>query len=86
MSYRCGVGAGMAKIGFAPRGPAIVCDGCGAEYKIDIGVIPPRWFLDGKPPRGWHWANINDSVGRRILCQKCWREPSPRRQREEVKE
>lgn len=71
MSYRCGIGAGM---GLKPGGPVIICDGCGLEFPLDRGPrIPPAWFLDGKPPRGWRGLRMADGSRRWDLCPGCWK-------------
>lgn len=79
MSYYCGIGPGMAS---APRHPAIVCDGCGLERPVAPGrphVVPPAWFLDGKPPPGWRGLRVHDGSKRWDLCPDCWRGPSVRK-------
>jgi hypothetical protein len=71
VSYRCGVGAGMHKLGFEPCEPAIVCDGCGLVHNI-VGrgfSNAPAWFLDGKAPRGWRQQKDGDA--RKDYCPRC---------------
>ena len=71
MSYRCGIGAGMRKLGLEPGGPVIICDGCGLEYPVP--PWPPKWFLDHKPPRGWRGLRKHDGTRRWDLCPGCWK-------------
>lgn len=69
MSYQIGIGGGMEPLGFSPRDPAIVCDGCGMVRRV-VGLRsmgPPKWFLDGKPPPGWKNEGSFD------YCPKCWK-------------
>jgi hypothetical protein len=67
VSYRAGIGA---KLGHEPGEPHIICDGCGATVTV---TWPPRWFLDGKPPRGWRGLRMADGSRRWDLCPRCWK-------------
>lgn len=70
MSYECGIGGGMRRIGFEPREPAIRCDGCGITVAIaNRTSFAPKWFLDGKAPKGW--KRIDDCGKRRDYCPRC---------------
>jgi hypothetical protein len=74
MSYRVGIGAGMAALGFAPREPHIECDGCGLRWNIPTDRAPPVWFLDGKAPKGWKRVDAigeTDQMERRDYCPRC---------------
>lgn len=78
MTYHCGIGGGMALVGFQPREPGIECDGCGVEHVVKprgAGSAPPSWFLDGKPPPGWRTLRVHDGSKRWDLCPACWRGP-----------
>lgn len=70
MSYRCGLGPNIAKLlGEEAGGPRITCDGCGLRFDCDFKRAPPKWFLDGKPPRGW--AQIRNADERLDYCPRC---------------
>lgn len=72
MSYQIGIGGGMERLGFSPRDPAIVCDGCGMVRRV-VGprsMGPPKWFLDSKPPPGWKGERSGDK--RFDYCPQCW--------------
>ncbi len=73
MSYRVGVGGGMAALGFQPRDPAIICDGCGLVRPVVAPgrMGPPAWFLDDKAPPKWkQWKRLED--GQRLdFCPRC---------------
>lgn len=75
MSYRVGIGPRLAgKMGVEPGGPMIICDGCGKKLPIQtLTSLAPKWFLDGKPPRGWRGIRMNDGSKRWDLCPLCWR-------------
>lgn len=70
MSYRCGIGEGMRRLGYEPGEPTIICDGCGRTFTV---TFPPVWFLDGKPPRGWRGLRMADGSKRWDLCPRCWK-------------
>lgn len=63
MTYRAGIGLGMASLGFAPGPPHVRCDalGCSAtfEAKVTRGG-PPAWLRDGKAPPGWRTQRTGD--------------------------
>lgn len=54
MSYRAGIGYGMALLGLEPGPPHVFCDhdGCVARVNAD-GPRQPAWLRNNKPPRGW---------------------------------
>ena len=68
MSYRCGIGYGAEAIGLTAGPPMIICNGCRARYVIK--APPPKWFLDGKAPRGWMTIRL-DNNARQDLCPTC---------------
>lgn len=45
MSYRAGVGSSF---------PTIYCDSPGCDTKLVIEMLPPKWFRDNRPFRGWY--------------------------------
>lgn len=70
MSYKAGVGPGLAKMfGVEPGGPRITCDGCGVVLAISEARLPPKWFMDGKPAPGWRMVRSEDA--RTDLCPRC---------------
>lgn len=79
MSYRAGIGAGMARLGLLPGEPHIICDGCGVTIPVANGTtFAPRWFLAGKPPPKWRGVRSHDGSKRWDLCHRCWRGPDKR--------
>lgn len=72
MSYRVGVGGGMAALGFQPCEPAIICDGCGLVHRIVARnrMGPPAWFFDGKAPPEWKLAQ-SEHGARQDFCKRC---------------
>ena len=73
MSYRVGVGAGMARIGLMPCDPAIICDGCGLVRQVVAHRMgsAPGWFLDGKPPPRWKAGKRLENGQRQDFCPRC---------------
>jgi len=73
MSYRCGIGLGMAKFGFTPGPPVIICDNCGREHAVcgSNSYLPYKWFLNNKAPKGWKTEKTADGLGRVDWCTKC---------------
>jgi hypothetical protein len=72
MSYHCGIGEGMRRIGIGPCEPHIRCDGCGATRSVTgrgaCGAA--AWFLAGRAAPGW--AKRTGEDGKRIdLCPRC---------------
>jgi hypothetical protein len=60
-TYRCGV---------LGSDPCIICDGCHFALYIRTGAsVPPKWFLDNKPPRGW--AKGYEGEKRWDKCPEC---------------
>lgn len=74
MSYRCGIGASLARrFGQLPSEPHIVCDGCGTTrsvYRRRDWYVPAAWFLDGKHAPGWTGGRVDDHR-REDRCPKC---------------
>jgi hypothetical protein len=63
MSYLCGL--------MGLRSPTIRCDGEGCTAQIVIEGMPPNWFLDNRPKRGWRLVRRerdNAPVYRRDYC------------------
>ena len=73
MSYRVGIGFGMASLGFQPCDPAIICDGCGLVRPIVSSgrMGPPAWFLDGKAPPKWKQGKRIPDGDRQDFCPRC---------------
>jgi ribosomal protein L37E len=72
VSYRAGLGAGMTAIGYEPRDPHIVCDGCGAVASVvGKGHLAHDWFLAGRAPRGWRVLRSYEGANRWDLCPRC---------------
>lgn len=70
MSYRCGLGPGIAQaFGTEPGGPSITCDGCGLKLNIREDRPPPAWFLNGKAAPGWKLTRHGDVRDDR--CPRC---------------
>jgi hypothetical protein len=77
MTYRC-ASFGLAAVGLTDCDtPRITCDGCQAV--INIRGLPPEWFLDGKPKRGW--SIVRDAEGMRVgdYCPTCTRKQKAKR-------
>jgi len=74
MGYYAGIGPGLRGLGVEPREPNIACDGCGQT--VFIPGIPPKWFLDGKAPRGWLTKRLPDGT-RTDYCGKCMADAAP---------
>jgi hypothetical protein len=75
VTYRCGIGAGMAALGITPRDPHVVCDGCGL---VATGVthrgFPTAWLRNGKSPPGWLMTRVDlgdEGIFRSDWCKKC---------------
>jgi hypothetical protein len=73
VSYRVGVGGGMAALGFQPCDPAIICDGCGlVRPVVSPGRMgPPAWFLDSKSPPKWKQGKRLPDGARQDFCPRC---------------
>jgi len=71
MTYRAGT-LGLSPIGIPDDTPRIVCDGCGLVYRIAVDRLPPKWFLDGKSPRGW-LRDVDGHGVRHDACPACAR-------------
>jgi len=78
MTYRCGIGPGMKKLGFVPGEPHIFCDSCGAiKLAVTQKGDTPQWLLKGKAPPGWamdrHEDDVTGRVVRKDYCPRCRR-------------
>lgn len=64
MTYRAGIGPGLAKaFGYEPGPPHVRCDepGCDATYEAkETRFGPPRWLLDNKAPPRWSMRRERD--------------------------
>ncbi len=66
----------MVNVGWAPREPHVVCDGCGVTHGVGTRTsYAANWFLDKRPPPGWRGVRKADGSLRVDLCPKCWKEP-----------
>jgi hypothetical protein len=72
MSYQCGIGGGMAEIGFCPCDPHIRCDFCGVTRLVATRRThgPAKWFMAGKPAPGWSGGRRADHT-REDYCPAC---------------
>ena len=71
MSYRCGLGADLAKLmGVEPGGPRITCDKCQKKLYINENKLPPKWLMDNKAPPKWKLVRYVDGT-RLDLCPDC---------------
>ena len=77
MTYRCGLGRGIAKLTGLEEGPPhIFCDDCGLklEARTRSGGAP-MWLLNQKAPRGWLLIRHEDPTTGVILredyCPMC---------------
>lgn len=73
MSYRAGIGGGLAHALGGPRDPHIVCDGCGVTrtiYSNKRSYLPARWFLDRKPAPRWELVRVADNLDL-DYCPEC---------------
>lgn len=76
MSYRCGIGEGLAKkLGIAPGPPMITCDRCSIYLvaRTKSGG-PPAWLLNNRAPPGWELIRHEDPTGailREDYCPAC---------------
>ena len=68
MTYRPGT-YGLSVLGVADDEPRFICDGCGLVYRLRTDRPPPKWFNDGKSPRGWWRRGPSDA--REAYCPKC---------------
>ncbi len=79
MTYRFGIGPGMAGLGMGPRDPHLICDGCGETRLVvnpnSSNMMPPKWFLAGRAAPGWRMLRVYDGSKRWELCPKCWKAP-----------
>ena len=76
MTYRC-ASIGLAAYGLPDNDqPGITCDGCRMET-IKINAPPPKWFLDGKPKRGWSIEKTDET--RMDFCPSCTAERRAKR-------
>jgi hypothetical protein len=71
VTYRAGLGLGMASLGFTPGPPHLRCDGCGLVLEaVTQRGGPPSWLLNRKAPKGWKMIR-NDDGTRRDWCPRC---------------
>ena len=73
MTYHCGIGPGMAQLGFEPCEPHLVCDDCGLRLTIDRSRIAPAWLLNDTAPRGWLCVHseVDGAHTRTDYCPRC---------------
>ena len=73
MTYHCGLGAGMARLGLTPRDAYIVCDGCGRrEECLTRDGMPKAWMREVGTPRGWRTVRLENGNGKRVdTCKAC---------------
>lgn len=71
MTYRCGMGRGMAQYGFEPGPPRFTCDDCGAVFYVEGYGAAPRFMCKEKPcPPGWKNVPV-DEFKSRHYCKVC---------------
>jgi hypothetical protein len=71
MTYRCGIGPGMERLGLEPRDPHIVCDGCGLVRAVTgRGGVPAAWFLADRAAPGWKLVRHADET-QTDYCPRC---------------
>ncbi len=71
MSYRAGIGPGMAALGLQPGEPHIVCDGCGCTHEVSTRTsIAAVWFLKDRSPPRWG-GHGHGTPSRRDYCPEC---------------
>lgn len=73
MTYRCGIGLGMAALGIEPGPPHVRCDTCGLRISAETKAGgPTQWLLKRKAPKGWLMIRPNDdATQRRDYCPRC---------------
>ena len=75
MSYRAGIGGGLArKFGAQPSDPYIICDGCGCTRTVYSGrnsFAPAKWLLNGRAAPGGWTGGRRDDLTRDDWCPKC---------------
>ena len=73
MTYRCGIGLGMAAIGIEPGPPHVRCDTCGLRISAETNSGRPKaWLLNRKAPPGWLMIRpSDDATQRRDYCPRC---------------
>lgn len=70
MTYRCGIGDGMARLGMVPGPPHIFCDVCGLKLEaVATRGGAPAWLRKGTAPKGWGMARLPDGT-RRDFCPR----------------
>jgi len=79
MSYHCGIGDGLEKLGMTPCDPHIACDNCGVTRSVykknNVMCGPAAWFLDGKKaPGGWSKESTGIDDRRLDYCPRCTEE------------
>jgi hypothetical protein len=70
MSYRAGVGPGLAiALGIEEGQPRLVCDGCGRWRSVTMrSGLPYKWLLDNRKAPGWTFV---PGQKRRDYCRDC---------------
>ncbi len=75
MSYRCGVGPGLAALGLESGPPQITCDSGGFKLVIRLGALPPKWLMNNRPAPHRALERVEDSASgilmRRDWCPTC---------------
>ncbi len=74
MTYRAGLGLGMAKLGFTPGPPHVFCDTCGCRRSAETkSGGPAAWLLKRKAPPGWLLirSESNGEISRLDYCPHC---------------
>ncbi len=72
MTYRCGIGARMARVMGVESGPAqVTCDKCG---RVELGQTSrghmAAWLRLGTTPRGWR-KEMREDLTSLDYCPKC---------------
>ena len=73
MTYQCGIGSSMRRLGFEPCDPHIRCDGCSLQLPVTNPrrMAPYAWFLNGKAAPGWQTERLDDGTRRMDWCPSC---------------
>jgi hypothetical protein len=62
----------MVNLGFVPRDPHIVCDGCGAVLPcLDRHGMPRAFMRNGTKPPGWTVVRNEETLQHRHYCKQC---------------
>lgn len=78
MTYRCGIGPGIAALGVEPGPPRITCNLCARVLEVrEVRGGAPAWLRNGTAPKGWRLVYED---GHRIdLCPRCVEDGARRR-------